>query len=368
MIFYLFASIVVVTGITIHLRTIIGLQSLFDKMLFLFLLTILIHTSLTAFLRFIFAANTPISATFSLLYGPLLYFCFKSLKSDNIQRSSLLIHALPFILSFPLYGFVTISKDIDFNHTLYLSLPLYIALFLSWTCYPLWTLLKKPGQRASLERSSLLLFIAYTLITQSIYLMLLLLLGSVVHESLINSSSVIYFFVCILCIVLFIYGFTVNELKGRKNQTAKKSIVAEENKASQEEALLAYRKSKIENTTLQKCKKDLEAYMQTRPYLKPNLSLEEVANELKIYKHHCSQLFNGEYGMSFSQYINSKRLEYACHLLKKEELPLNIEELSEKCGFNSKASFYRNFTNTMGCTPTEYRARSLKKNSLNSLA
>jgi AraC-like DNA-binding protein len=61
-------------------------------------------------------------------------------------------------------------------------------------------------------------------------------------------------------------------------------------------------------------------------------------------------------GMSFSDYINGLRVDYASRLL--EERPeLSINDVMTKSGFTSSSAFYRNFKKFKGITPTEKRAK-----------
>lgn len=89
-------------------------------------------------------------------------------------------------------------------------------------------------------------------------------------------------------------------------------------------------------------------------YRDMNLSLGKLAKKIDAPKHHLTQLLNIRMSTSFNKYINGLRIEYACELLK-EERKLSMEELAYECGFNSKVSFYRNFKNVTGVTPSEYR-------------
>ncbi|WP_400261973.1 helix-turn-helix domain-containing protein [Sphingobacterium sp. SG20118] len=54
-------------------------------------------------------------------------------------------------------------------------------------------------------------------------------------------------------------------------------------------------------------------------------------------------------------FINQLRLVYASRLLSQEEFVYTIDDLSFICGFNSRASFYRNFITEFGCSPHQYR-------------
>jgi hypothetical protein len=53
-------------------------------------------------------------------------------------------------------------------------------------------------------------------------------------------------------------------------------------------------------------------------------------------------------------YINAKRMDYAVQLLK-EHPEYTLGAIGEACGIKSPATFIRNFKNTFGMAPSEYR-------------
>jgi len=58
--------------------------------------------------------------------------------------------------------------------------------------------------------------------------------------------------------------------------------------------------------------------------------------------------------MSFSDYINNYRIEYAKSLLSKQNNTLSLIEISEQSGFTNEVSFYRNFKKITGTTPNRW--------------
>ncbi|MFI0875105.1 helix-turn-helix domain-containing protein [Streptomyces parvus] len=70
---------------------------------------------------------------------------------------------------------------------------------------------------------------------------------------------------------------------------------------------------------------------------------------------HLSRLFRGETGLSPAQYIESVRLEAAQALLTSGTGP--IEAVADEAGFGSAETMRRAFQQTLGLSPTHYRAR-----------
>lgn len=91
-------------------------------------------------------------------------------------------------------------------------------------------------------------------------------------------------------------------------------------------------------------------------FLYPNLKVSDLAVRLHSNRNYIYHAINVEMGTSFSDYINSKRIDYASQLLE-EHPELSISDVMVKSGFTSSSAFYRNFKKYKGITPTEKRAK-----------
>ena len=91
-------------------------------------------------------------------------------------------------------------------------------------------------------------------------------------------------------------------------------------------------------------------------FLYPNLKVSDLAVRLHSNRNYIYHAINVEMGTSFSDYINSKRVDYASQLLE-EHPELSISDVMVKSGFTSSSAFYRNFKKYKGITPTEKRAK-----------
>lgn len=85
----------------------------------------------------------------------------------------------------------------------------------------------------------------------------------------------------------------------------------------------------------------------------PALSTSRLAAELHISEVYTRKLFKNLFGLSPTKFIHSRRIEYACTLLRETELPVN--GIAMQSGFNDLAFFYRIFVRTMDITPAQYR-------------
>lgn len=86
-----------------------------------------------------------------------------------------------------------------------------------------------------------------------------------------------------------------------------------------------------------------------------NITLNTVAKALHLNKYHISHLMNSQLDMSFSNCINTFRINKSCDLLSKTDK--KISEISEEVGFGSIRTFNRAFIRIMNLTPLEYRNR-----------
>lgn len=93
-------------------------------------------------------------------------------------------------------------------------------------------------------------------------------------------------------------------------------------------------------------------------YLQPNLKTDDLAKRLNTNRNYVYQAINVQMGLSFTKYINQKRIEYATKLI--EENPgASLTDISLKSGFSSTSAFYRNFKAFKGCSPSEYQLQQL---------
>ncbi|MFJ8544004.1 GlxA family transcriptional regulator [Streptomyces sp. NPDC093586] len=80
-----------------------------------------------------------------------------------------------------------------------------------------------------------------------------------------------------------------------------------------------------------------------------------LAAGVGISTRHLTRLFRQETGMTPGQYVDAVRLEAAKVLLSSGTAP--VEEVARHAGFGSSETMRRLFQNTLGVSPTVYRAR-----------
>ena len=97
---------------------------------------------------------------------------------------------------------------------------------------------------------------------------------------------------------------------------------------------------------------------ENKPYLDPELTINDLAAQLNVSARQLSTLINAELGKSFFDLINSYRIEEAKRILRESYDPkLTVLEVMYQVGFNSKSSFNTAFKKYTGSTPTAYRSQ-----------
>lgn len=93
-----------------------------------------------------------------------------------------------------------------------------------------------------------------------------------------------------------------------------------------------------------------------KPYLDPDLVIQDLADHLNLSVKTVSQVINDRLGMRFFDYVNKYRIEDAKNILiNKDDPKITVTEILYKVGFNSKSSFNTAFKKFTGKTPTEFK-------------
>lgn len=92
-------------------------------------------------------------------------------------------------------------------------------------------------------------------------------------------------------------------------------------------------------------------------FLNPQLKLSDLVALLNTNRNYVYQALNVDMGMSFTEYVNRLRVDYAEQLLASEPT-LGMNDVAHRSGFASTVSFYRNFKAFRGCTPKKFIAAS----------
>ena len=102
-----------------------------------------------------------------------------------------------------------------------------------------------------------------------------------------------------------------------------------------------------ENETIQQMTQYIERNFQK------NISLTTLADTFHFNYNYVSKLFSQHYNTSFTDYLNSIRLNEARHLLLTSDS--NLSEIADKCGYADLSYFSKLFKKYYGTSPSKYR-------------
>jgi AraC-like DNA-binding protein len=120
--------------------------------------------------------------------------------------------------------------------------------------------------------------------------------------------------------------------------------------------------------TIRKVQAKLNGFLEDRKFLRKNIRLKEVAEELDIQPYILSAYVNQVYLLRFNDLINQSRVQYMVNdgLLNSQENTLTLEAIAETAGFTNRTTFLNAFKKFTGMTPTDFlhqkRAASLSEN------
>lgn len=88
-------------------------------------------------------------------------------------------------------------------------------------------------------------------------------------------------------------------------------------------------------------------------YFTQEITLSSLSDALGYNKYYISHIFNDRMNVSFTEYLSTRRLEYARSLLLYTNE--DVTDIAFSCGFNSLRTFYRAFKARHSITPSQYR-------------
>ena len=90
-------------------------------------------------------------------------------------------------------------------------------------------------------------------------------------------------------------------------------------------------------------------------FLEADLTRETLCRRISVSSTYLKMYFSSR-GLSFYQYINTLRVEYAVKLME-ENPDMPIREVCELSGFRSQTTFRKMFMEVMGCLPSEIKSK-----------
>jgi len=118
-----------------------------------------------------------------------------------------------------------------------------------------------------------------------------------------------------------------------------------------------YRTSTLTSDRTQRCLQRLRQAMDTEQLFRDGeLTLPTLSSKLGLPAAHVSQAINEQLGKTFTDYVNSYRVNFAqAALLDPAKAHFSVLAIGEEAGFSSKSSFNAVFKKHAGMTPSEFR-------------
>jgi AraC-like DNA-binding protein len=300
--------------------------------------------------------DTPLLSNPFLLFNPALYMYARALTDNAYKlRWVHLLHLLPYI--FFESGAYLIGERMELNiffsrdSTYWFRIAFGMAALLSWSVYPLFSILVVHRHRMNLQnefstiesfrRISWLLFV---LSFNTIYWLSILGLG--LYNVLSHRGELVEpFNYSVLLLLTYILGFY-----GLKQER----VLSEQPDGEGEK----YKRSHLRADYKERVQQRLLAWFETqKPYLDSDLTINMVAHKLKVPRHDVTEVLNASLGKNFYQFVNEYRVAAVKKMLADPKYGhLSIEAIGFECGFNSKSTFFAVFKSLTGTTPAQYQA------------
>jgi len=293
------------------------------------------------------------------LWGPVLYLYVKTLTGQLLPSKKIILpHAAIalglFFIQFP-YAFLSSGEWLQasqlkvIRHTILLAFYVQIALYLFASIQALKAFNQSLKNKFSnLDRINLkwlkrLIFVLAALIAID---MLTTVPGVILEGSLPYLNAIMV----AESITIYLIGYFSLSQKEVLFQSASSDVPTK------------YKNSPLNTELSQDLSHNLDAVMRdTKIFQKNDLRLSELAELAGLKPHYLSQVINEQYHVSFYEYVNRFRVEFAADALQRDSSS-SIAEIAFESGFNNRASFNSYFKKQTGLTPSQFKRRNHEHN------
>ena len=310
--------------------------------IFYFMIPVFIYLNLKSFLTKSFYLKKK-----HLLFLIVPFIAFLDYLYFHIQNSYHLDEIVKMIESNTLYiyrleGFIPFEINILFRF-LY-ALPFVIVVIRLTINQSKKPFLTSEDKKTFIFIKYLLFAIIYAYVYFFSALVLPLLVGKINYTDSLNSGTIIIAGVIIVFLVMSIL-LNPELLFDLKEKGKKAGKMIKESDEESAEMLNAIESKMIEE----------------KFYLNENFSSQDVLVHFEITRNKLDELLTHIKGVSFADWINTLRIEYAKNLLLTHN-KYTIDAISSMSGYSSRSAFYASFKKVTNITPTEF-IRQAKNNS-----
>jgi len=350
-------------------------EQLSIKLLALLIVILVFHLSLIAIdikdLFVHFPHLSRLSWIIPLLYGPLILLLTQSIVKINFAlQKKHLIYFLPIIIygiALAPYFLLTTNEKAEFlkdtiqvtnaDFGIYNSLTGFIHIgFVSFSLWIFYTYKKKLSTYFSNPGR-----VHIKWLEQFLWAILIIMIFSVIafftrkHNTSFLSAIYPYNFLLVVFLIYWIaYKLLLSPSIYRNSQTLINNINTTNLPSKSIDQ--KYSKTALSSKKVEAIKLQLKEHMvKEKPYLNPDLSIDDLSNQLMVKRHHLSQIINLSFNKNFFEFINSYRIkEFKKQAKDFDNDHLSILGIALNCGFNSKATFNSVFKKQEGITPSAY--------------
>jgi AraC-like DNA-binding protein len=304
-----------------------------------------------------------------LLFGPTIYFYTQSvLNKDFSITFKKAKHLFPFIIFFSCTEIYFLAQPVKFQERVlsdilqhHLPWPVSIVstlIFIQFLLYIIASLRevslfkKAANQHFSNKKQTEVSWLFSTII-----FFWLIVIITIVNGLLVQTSWSSFYLVGFNLIILAMLVFIVTVLLKALQKPYFLSFAEESDSPS----LLQTSLTDSESIEKEKMLQMILIHMQNnKPFLEPELTLDQLASQLFMKPRVLSQTINEVLGQNFYDFVNHFRIEEASHLLTNpKDKKITVLEVLYAVGFNSKSSFNTLFKKYTGSTPTDFRKKQL---------
>lgn len=261
------------------------------------------------------------------------YTTYKSFIIDRVIIVSLAMFSAGSVL---LYFFGTLGEN-------YIWITLaYLALFISYSVFKFWSFFINRAQD-NIVKFNRITLIFFTLISLKMFL----------FETLDKYLSVLEMIIFMYSVALFlrvVFKFNLQSgvLSYEPNEGEK---MLRDREATSEIGYLTNDQLDDRDDNIRR--RLIKYFEEEKPYLRADLSINEVASYLYSNKSYVSRVINDHFKKNFNQFVNFYRIEEAKRIFMTDR-SLSITNWYQKAGFGSMASFCISFRIYTGASPADW--------------
>ena len=294
-------------------------------------------------------------SSFTILWGPLLYFYVKSITQSNFKLTKKdIVHFIPFLIHFIYLSAVFHLHSADYkremisagsvfpgisNLIVYVSVEVLIGIYTILSIYLIKKFtgeLKNNFSSENKANANWLWFIVLGFFTKwfSDFSYFIFAISGIGGTEYILSFSKIVMFLFLNYLIF----------RGFKQSQIFDGLITENKKSNLSENLLTKYRDQLVNFM------DSE-----KPFLDPEISLRDLSVKSSIPQRSLSEVINNSFGKNFYDFINFYRIKESEKLLADPDNSRTVLEVIYESGFKSKSSFHKAFNKHTGMTPTQFR-------------